>query len=476
MSIPSELPSAVRQGISKKPMALLGLVVFVITVLAIHLWGQIRSQIETAKTEPVTAIVEQSPPICLSPEKDLHPLLVSKTVELIKDQVTAHDLLRQVYGDVNSQASDADVEKLRRALQVEIDGSPLGGKCLRLRLVWPKAHEAVKLLNVLGERYANQYRAAWSNENESEYRAAKTAAEHAGQGFDEAIAQLEFFQQCLDFVQQGESESPAELTREIRQPPTPPGQSAAENAAQPLRDDSDIENPAWISMQKDLVELRNKEAKLLEKRTPLHPEVRFLQEQIRDCEMRIAATSRWIHAAGDLRPVEEIGAYSPLPSITAPEAKVRNDQSRTNNAELLAELENQVQAAGQAYRAAVARERTVFGQRKAAPEITVRVREPRKIAAISKTPAPRLFGWLAGVIMAVGVGLICTGKAIEPPVGSIDELQRLADVPIVGVVPSYNPTVDPQVVKRTKKLLRFGLFLSGLIIMTGCIWVIVRLM
>lgn len=514
MAMYDEMPPAVRQGTSWKPSALLVFAMLILTVLTIQLGGKIRSQRNIAPPEPTTVMVGQFPQ-AISPQgmasnaSNFSNQIPNAyyAVQSIRVQVTSPELIRQALNDLYrsderfaflSKVTDDTVKTIQQDMQVGVGESPLGEKCLKLQLPWQNTQLAAKFLKFLGTRYADQYRTAWTNETARECQALKSAVARTGQAYDEAVAQLEFCQQYIDFINYWQGEASAEPRSEIQQPlltttarqePHPPENAVAlEKAASPLRAESDVENPEWIELHNNLVETRKKEAKLLITRTSMHPEVKFVQDQIREYEAQIAMTSRWIH--------KETNSPRPLgdgPGVRAEEPVVSNKMANTNNTaknpptipnnfskfeayeQLLAHLEKEVDRTAEAYREAVAREQTVLGQQSIAPEISVRAWEPRKIAVIVKKPSPDSFGWLAGLAMAFGMSLICTGAAIESPIGSAEELHRLTAVPIVGVVPSYNPAVDPQIVKRTKNLLRFGLFLSGLITMSACVWVIVRL-
>ena len=117
----------------------------------------------------------------------------------------------------------------------------------------------------------------WKNNREREYNEAKLASDRAGQAFDEAIAQADFFRSYLEG--QTATEDAAENSKE-----NPAGlnlrpQPAVENSAQSLKDNSNVENPDWTNLQKDLAGLRKEELQLLEKRTPEHPDVLNLQSK-----------------------------------------------------------------------------------------------------------------------------------------------------------------------------------------------------
>ena len=187
---------------------MLGLAVFILTVLAVQLWGQIRHPVKPATVEPVTAIIEQRPMAMPHPwamVKSQVPVS-SKSILFIQDQVTSPALLRQALCSLDKTANgnnlpsrdvNAEAEKLRQSLKVNLEDSPLGQKCLRLSLVWPNPQEAAKLLKFLGERFSNQYRADWAGEHDWEYIEAKKACESAGHAYFKAADQLEFFEGCL---------------------------------------------------------------------------------------------------------------------------------------------------------------------------------------------------------------------------------------------------------------------------------------
>ncbi|MCC6125472.1 MAG: hypothetical protein IT426_10945 [Pirellulales bacterium] len=487
----AELPPAVRQGTSWKPTAVLALATFALTILAAQLWEHMRAPSVAAINESAMAIVEQRPPVfsqdnaASSGRNSLNRTQVcAKTVQRIKEQVTAPEQLRQAWRELRratgknsiSTPAAAELEKLRRSLMVEVEESPMGGKCLRLASSWPNSQDAAILLKCLGQQYAERYRAAWMTGCERECTAARTVSDRAKRDYEDAVAVLDLFQAYLDCQEAAED---ASLNRQVHPPlSTLHSPHTKENSAELPRDESKIENTEWLKLQNDLAAMREKEAKLLEKRTALHPEVVYLKEQIYECETLLAITVRWLSTENALHPTEEIGPSTPLqtPREGRPEegtvAQIQREQQDAEDAEFLAQLEEQAVTAALAHREAVARERTSLAQRNLAPEIGVRVWMPPKVAA--KTPSPSPLGWLAGAMIGLGVGLICTGKSIEPPIGSVEELQRLTATPIIGVVPSYNPAVDPRSVKRRKRIFRWGLFISGLMMFAVCTWAIIQ--
>jgi hypothetical protein len=450
-------------------VAIASLAALALTILGIQLWGQVREQLRQANAEPITATVVQCPSVVHGAAKDARAF-TSPAVLSIREQVTAPEMLRQAWADVKSQATVADVARFRRALGVEVAVTPMDEKCLKLTLSWRDSQEGAKLLKALGDRFCARYRATLDNANVRQRDATMAACEQAGRVFDEAVADLLIFEQCLAW-QTVAAEEVEQRPAEIIPPP-------AENVAHPLRSVADVENPDWIDLQKQLVELRKTAVKLLVKRTQLHPEVQFVEGEIRECETKLAMTARWVPKEEPAGPAA-VSTPEMKPAVVRVLPKEPNDsaaqraQTEALNTEFLAAFESQAQAAAAAYQRALSREVASMGQRVDSPELAVRVRTPPQIAVLP--PARPPFVWLAGAMMALGVGLVFTGKSIEPPVGSAEELQRIAAVPVVGVVPDYDPTVDPQDIKSRMTFLRMGFVCGGLMLAGVCVWVITRI-
>ena len=88
----------------------------------------------------------------------------------------------------------------------------------------------------------------------------------------------------------------------------------------------------------------------------------------------------------------------------------------------------------------------------------------------------QLFAALAtGLTTVAGLGMITTGAAIEPALASAAEVQAIAGVPVVGVLPGSGagraPTSDP----RRQRLLRVGLVAAGIALLAACLLVMVAM-
>jgi hypothetical protein len=142
---------------------------------------------------------------------------------------------------------------------------------------------------------------------------------------------------------------------------------------------------------------------------------------------------------------------------------------------LLAQLQYRVYETAAATWEAFERETLSADQKNLAPEIAVACWKSPSQTATAETPMQRPFGWLLGVSMAFGVGLIFSSKAVEPPMASIEELRRHAPIPVLGVVPTYDST-DPHSVKRKKQGSRVTLLVTGLALVGFCFWSISRIM
>jgi hypothetical protein len=487
MSIDFDYPPAVRQNISWKPSAFFALTAFVLTLLGIQLWWQYRTA-NVGKAASATTIVEQCPTIplkqsgALYAKQPIRQAVVSpKTVQYIKDQITSPDFVRQAWKDLGVPTSAAEIEKFRRALTVEILESPLSGKCLRLSIAWPNSQEAAKRLKALSHRFADRYRTARIDRNDQNFDDAQAAAEQAGRAFDNALAMLDYVRylsQIPTDAAMAETPADADVSLSEQQNARP-----SVTVAEPSKE----ENPEWSALQKKIAELQKKRSMLLEKRTVAHPEVKDLQDQIHECETQLALVPRWISKGVSPLFDGERPAAKPVESMTqrnrsmqniARQKGNRNGASSLENGEnwdqALLQLENHVQSTAQAYCEAVAREKAALGQRDIAPELTVEVLPARKNAPRIAQPSERPLTWLVGVMMAFGVGLIFTGKTIEPPLGSIGELQKVAEVPLIGIVPDFDAGVDPKTARNQKTLLRRSVFFGGFFLIAYCGWVIVQ--
>ena len=102
----------------------------------------------------------------------------------------------------------------------------------------------------------------------------------------------------------------------------------------------------------------------------------------------------------------------------------------------------------------------------------MRLSPPRR-SRFRRTPD---YGWrrlvwtalVAGVLMACGVGSVSTGASIEPPVGSVAQVQAAAMAPVVGTIPADKPVPNPAKLSRRQSRLRRTLVAMGLMLIAAC--------
>jgi hypothetical protein len=505
MPISADFSPVVRRGASWKSPVLFGFVVFLLTSLTVNLWLRIRYPEKPAAPEQATAIIDQRPSVAPLPSSMIKPpsSVSAKAVSAIRDQITSLASLRQALSELDKGQSrdiEAETQKLRESLKVTLEDSPMDQKCLRLSLLWPDSREAAKILKTLGENYANRYRSHLGDAFDRDDTEARRASDAAAKAYWNAVAQLEFFESCRA-CQSNSVEKP--LPKAPAPAPVSPLRSEVPAKKTPVvenrQNSQGVENPDWTNMHLKLNALRHKEMDLLDKRLPTHPEVQFVHAQIYEYEAQLAKIPRWIsnqppkeavlpseserieptvpnqEADSTLADVPGRGRPGSLGSqdSTIPDAKTSR-MTDSINAEIVAILEDRVEAAAGDYYRALVRERTMLEGRELPPKIAVRVFVPKTIAVSPQSKLP--VAWLAGAAMAVGMCLISTGNAIQLPISSVAELNRITNAPIIGVVPSYNPSVNPASIKRKRLLLRLFCFLAGLAVVGFCIHGLVRWM
>ena len=115
-----------------------------------------------------------------------------------------------------------------------------------------------------------------------------------------------------------------------------------------------------------------------------------------------------------------------------------------------------METARRACKDAEAAEKQALAQQQAGPQYAVVYAQ-----AVEIPPTPD-YGWrrlmwttlVAGVLMAFGVGSVSTGASIEPPVGSVAQVQAAAIAPVVGTIPADDPVPDPAKLSRRQSRLR----------------------
>jgi hypothetical protein len=226
-----------------------------------------------------------------------------------------------------------------------------------------------------------------------------------------------------------------------------------------------VENPEWGELDRQVGVLQRRHDEMLEDRTSLHPAVQELALQIEELERQMANTPR--HIAANLPSPVARGAGGE--GGLATKAATRGDKIAEQDQKRLGELAAAVTAVRRACRAAEAAEQRALAQQQAGPRYAVVAAQAIEIA-----PTPD-YGWrrllatalVAGVLMGCGVGSVSAGATIEPPVGSVAEVQAAAIASVVGTIPADEPVTDPAKVGRRQSRLRRTLVAMGLVLIAA---------
>jgi len=204
-----------------------------------------------------------------------------------------------------------------------------------------------------------------------------------------------------------------------------------------------VDNPDWISKNRQLEELRQRRVALLNDRTPLHPEVRELDRRIEQAEQEIWAIPRKVPGKARVSPPKPpteraapTRAVTEQPPVEA--AAARGPGGPQQYAETMRMLEARQQrlqaAAGQVERLA-AQEWRASEAALRLPRIEVRPAErPAAPAAARPTKGWSVTALLAALAVAGGVGLIGHGIGIDPPLGSAAEVKANLPIPVVATI------------------------------------------
>jgi murein DD-endopeptidase MepM/ murein hydrolase activator NlpD len=227
-----------------------------------------------------------------------------------------------------------------------------------------------------------------------------------------------------------------------------------------------IDNPEWLDLNRRLFVLKQRHDAMLIDRTPLHPAVQDLAMQIEDAKEQMAAIPRQIPQklpSSFKRGTEDEGGKSPKPFAIA---KIISDQDQQK----LNELTKSVESSRLAYAEAEAAEKKALAQQLPELQYFVVYAEEAENAVTSN------YGWrrlmvttlMAGMFMVFGVGAFSAGVAIDPPVGTIGQIQKSARVPVLGTIPAKKPISDPESLNLHQSQERLTLFSIGLILMAAC--------
>ncbi len=213
-----------------------------------------------------------------------------------------------------------------------------------------------------------------------------------------------------------------------------------------------------------LQQLRRHRVELLETRTANHPEILALESKIAELEEELSGVTFPSRAESPPPQLAAPANDSPQPSqLLAPPPRAEMEPAARENApdrakeELAAATYRQLKRAAEqaeaTYTQRSAQLRQIWRAQTRLP--AARMEPARLLPAPTAWPVTALpFALGLGLISALGMGLICGGASIDPPLDRPEQVERAAELPVVGVLPKLAPgrstdRTDPRLVRRT---------------------------
>ncbi|MEN6449571.1 MAG: hypothetical protein ABFC96_03685 [Thermoguttaceae bacterium] len=328
---------------------------------------------------------------------------------------------------------------------------------------------AVEAANRLAKRHVEQRRAEWRRQMDAACTSAREAAETARQRVSKCEGDVAKARQRLDDA--ARRETSLRSTPAIEVPPTSPKM---------------IDNPEWISLQRELDGLRRQQEELLSKRTPLHPAVQDVAQRIEITQQQLAATERRIpEPAADRRTPESAaraahGGGHPVTSDrdnaaglaaagTATPSLAAAGTAVSRARETLSRLNATADAARRAYHEAQLVQQKAEQQRRTGPDLSI------ESACVVRNPSPIDLAWwrlfatslAAAAAMAAGAGAVGFGVRIERMEASIAEVQADLGEQVAGIVSADYPIAVAAQIDQQARLRRTAIGV-GLLLIALC--------
>lgn len=235
------------------------------------------------------------------------------------------------------------------------------------------------------------------------------------------------------------------------------------------------ENPAWRQLNDRLAHLQGQRSDMLRQRTSDHPAVHDINLDIAELQRQLAGTPRWLTADG--RPTSEptrTSTASPAPQ----HGQTPGDGQSRKAREDLAELEQcraAVKTAETKYLECLEAERQMADATGQPFQIDVHFAGVESAATVATVSGLSIVGLavVAGLTMAVGLGMFSAGAAMEPTLDTVNRLRQIANVPVIVGVPAP-VTVPPPSGRGSRLWLRAALCVGGLLLIAGCVAMVWR--
>src|SRR3989304_545299 len=460
----------VRPRSSWQQHLMVSLAAFGVTVALVHFISLRRfpeSSLENGSK--AIAIVDEKP--ANNQEKIPADLVLKSSLHLenVKNRISSPAFLEQALLDCGMVISLNDNKDIRNTLSKNVEqvqqglsvraktGHIPGAYRLTIELKLSQSQGAARLARALADSYVRLRRTQWTSQMQEAYLSASARAKQDNDVRDGAVAELTAFLGELSIQKQLQPKPMPSKDKALPQPSLRSG---------PVP--QTIDNPDWDELSNKLISLKQQLAKMLEEMTPLHPEVRYVRDNITDIEEQLAITPRVIVKTSpevmheDLDLSTEVNTSTDEDLEKSLQEEVANNNADAQQAETLEQLQEAVELAEQDYQVALISEKQRSKACRLVPVLSVHVNQ---VALVKKQQKPKreLMGLIlfSGFALAVGVGMFSTGVATESVLSTMGRLEPLLPAPIIGVVPDQNTLTDP-IARNSQKLnLRWMLILFG---------------
>jgi len=470
--------------------------------------GPIAAQTSTATVYQQS----ESPTVYPNGDQATPTYPAASNAEAIEQQITSDTNLRRAVQQMapstvrppdehSAMVSDRDIEPIRSSLEVSVAATAQPGEfavAISFTDYDPEYTDpdyAVRLVNTLAENYADDYRESWKRRTYRAYAEVQEVADRAKAEWLSAETRLgEFLEShfqrqtsATEELEQAAGLSEGELdgdgnTDEPAPVSAPP---VSETGPQPSRQSRPATPVApstsrAAALRKGLAKLELLRKSLLVERTPAHPEVQQIEDQIAEITRKLEAVAEEPPGVTAERPTDDPRIPpanrppTPLQSARIESAKIASKEITRLGTEAARQF-TQLKAA--ADRTAVAHDRAAdvalmaWKAQTIEPKIEMDLARPTTTRHLTPPMAEAELLWVAlavGLAAAMGVGMVVTGAAIEPTLSSVAQAEAVLPIPVVGRIPENDPTGRPSALGGRQSLIRRTMIFGGLVLIAGC--------
>jgi hypothetical protein len=488
----------VRPGISWKAHKRFYAAVAVMTALLIYLWGWNKAQQADLASEYTATAAVCHPSgsadatvgggVAASAGLDFSALqLHIRDAENLQHAILAADASLAALPPPQREATLRQaIDELRQTLQVSTSAVATPRE-VRVEMQCSGRDPAfvVALVNTLANQYAQDCRAQWKQRTQEAYQAACDASQAAHRQLTDAKNRL------TKLVVQAGTATGAPYTDNLNADKLPLEAQQATGKAELPADSSlaaqktspsepaTADNPDWVELNRQLGELEQHRTELLVTRTPLHPAVVETETRIGERKRQLAQTPRTIPAGSThtATAAERPANLPPRNAVPAVPAEQRGAENAQQSAELAAALH---QLRGEVNRAEDAQFATDQVERQAleACHQTLRLEIQSAAPADRHAPGPGLRVLLTAMTAALttlgGVVMVAAGVGMEPKLATLEEVELLLPVPVIGTI--FGSGNESHRQPKRQWLTRLALIAAGVTLVAGCLsaaWMVI---